>query len=87
MADTPCNQTTPQQRCRFRWNGDDHTACPRCGGTDIDPAQLPSPLTPKPRPGSVSPWRLFAFWEGIRPARVASIFYWQGALRPFKAWR
>lgn len=29
--------------CRFRWNGDDHTDCPRCGGTNVDPVQLNQP--------------------------------------------
>jgi hypothetical protein len=37
------NNTTPPEPCRFRWNGDDHTHCPRCGGTNIDPMPIPRP--------------------------------------------
>lgn len=33
--------------CRFRWNGDDHTDCPRCGGTGIDPKPIGERMTDK----------------------------------------
>ena len=34
------NNSTTAEPCRFRWNGDDHTQCPRCGGTNIDPMPI-----------------------------------------------
>lgn len=34
--------------CRFRWNGDDHSECPRCAGTDIDPRPINKPASVAP---------------------------------------
>lgn len=38
------DKQTTDEPCRFRWNGDDHTDCPRCGGTNIDPVPMVAPL-------------------------------------------
>ncbi len=44
MAGGALMAQTMAEPCRFRWNGDDHTNCPRCGGTNIDP--MPNGMMP-----------------------------------------
>ena len=35
------NQTT--NSCRFNWNDNDHSECPRCHGSRIDPVEIGQP--------------------------------------------
>ena len=63
--------------CRFRWNGDDHTDCPRCGGTDIDPVQISRPTDP-----TKEDWLLHILWdhypEMLPPWREVPLYIQQG---------